>query len=96
MYLMLGLFASMILVGVGLLVSGVKKFSMKSESYNGYNYEDYDSQNEEQLRLLNEEMVRQENQQFMEESLKSVTPFEMSGYDMTQGNSFNDFNNGMF
>lgn len=49
-------------------------------------------------------------QRFAEEStreaLKSVTPFEMGGYDMNQGNSwnnnsnncnnFNDFGNGMF
>lgn len=96
MYLILVLFGGMILAGLGLLVNVLKKFSMKSESYNGYNHEAYDSQNEEQFRLFNEEMVRQQNQQFMEESLKSVTPFEMGGYDMTQGNSFNDFNNGMF
>lgn len=37
------------------------------------------------------------NRHFTEESLKSVTPFEMGGYDMTQGNSWNnnDFG-GMF
>ena len=37
------------------------------------------------------------NRHFTEESLKSVAPFEMGGYDMTQGNSWNnnDFG-GMF
>ena len=49
-----------------------------------------------------------QQQRFAEEStkeaLKSVTPFEMGGYDLNQGNSwndngcnnFNDFGNGMF
>lgn len=104
MYLMLFSFGSMIFIGLGLLVYGLKKFSMKSESYDGYDYEAYDNQQNEQARLIqeeqfrsfNEEMIRQQDQQFMEESLKSVTPFEMGRYDMTQGNSFNDFNNGMF
>lgn len=104
MYLMLFSFGSMIFIGLGLLVYGLKKFSMKSESYNGYGYEVYDNHQNEQARLIqedqfrsfNEEIIRQQDQQFMEESLKSVTPFEMGGYDMMQGNSFNDFNNGMF
>jgi ABC-type sulfate transport system substrate-binding protein len=104
MYLILVLFGSMIFIGVGLLGYGLKKFLMKSESYNEYDYEPYDNQQdeqegliqEEQFRLFNEEIIRQQDQQFMEESLKSVTPFEMGGYDMTQGNSFNDFNNEMF
>jgi hypothetical protein len=41
-----------------------------------------------------EEMQRQQHQQFvdwsMQESMKSVTPVEHGGYDMNQGNSFND------
>lgn len=32
----------------------------------------------------------------MEESRKSVTPFEQGSYDMHNGNSFNDFHNGGF
>ena len=45
-------------------------------------------------------------EEFTRDSLKSVTPFEMGGYDLNQGNSwnnnnnscnnFNDFGNGMF
>lgn len=50
--------------------------------------------NEDMDNGLMEEMQRQQNQQFvdwsMEESMKSVTPFEQGGYDMDQGNSFND------
>ena len=34
-----------------------------------------------------------ESRRFTEEGLKSVTPFEMGGYDMTQGNSWNYDNN---
>lgn len=47
-----------------------------------------------------DEMQRQQHQQFvdwsMEESRKSVTPFESGGYDMNNGNSFNDPHNGGF
>jgi len=39
-------------------------------------------------------MEQQQQQRFMDESIKSVTPFEHGGYDMTHRNSFNDFNNG--
>lgn len=43
-------------------------------------------------------------EEFTRESLKSVTPFEMGGYNLNQGNpwndngcnNFNDFGNGMF
>lgn len=60
-------------------------------------------QNEEmqrQQQLQRDEIQRQQNQQFlewsMEEGRKSVTPVEHGGYDMTQGNSFNDHNMGGF
>ena len=39
-------------------------------------------------------MQQQQQQEFMDFSLKSVTPFEMGGFDTSFGNSFNDFNNG--
>lgn len=45
---------------------------------------------------LMDQMNRQQQQFFMEEGLKSVTPWEMGGYDMNCGNSFNNFGNGMF
>ncbi len=38
-----------------------------------------------------QEMQRQQQEWAMQESMKAVTPFEMGGYDMTQGNSFNQF-----
>lgn len=36
-------------------------------------------------------IIDQQMQEFMDFSMKSVTPFEQGGFDMTQGNSFNDF-----
>ncbi|MCC3351823.1 hypothetical protein [Ruminococcus albus] len=49
---------------------------------------------QEQQRQFQEQQ-RQFNDWSTQESLKSVTPFEMGGYDMNQGNSFNNnnFNN---
>ena len=51
-------------------------------------------------------MQQRFTEEFTRESLKCVTPFEMGGYDLNQGNSwnnnnnscnnFNDFGNGMF
>ena len=49
----------------------------------------------EQDRLLNESL-RQQSEWAMSETMKACTPFEHGGYDMNQGNSFNNFNNGMF
>ena len=48
-------------------------------------------------RNVQQQQFDEVNRHFTEESLKSVTPFEMGGYDMTQGNSWNnnDFG-GMF
>lgn len=48
-------------------------------------------------RNVRQQQFDEMNRHFTEESLKSVTPFEMGGYDMTQGNSWNnnDFG-GMF
>lgn len=45
-----------------------------------------------QMNLFMQE--QQQQQEFMDFSLKSVTPFEMGGFDTSFGNSFNDFNNG--
>ncbi len=39
------------------------------------------------------DMQMQQMNDFMDTSLNNVTPFEMGGMDMTQGNSFNDMNN---
>ncbi len=55
-------------------------------------------------RECNQRQFDEHNRWAMEEGRKSVTPFEMGGYDMTQGNSWNNdcggggFNNfgGMF
>ena len=38
-------------------------------------------------RNVQQQQFDEMNRHFTEESLKSVTPFEMGGYDMTQGNS---------
>ena len=45
----------------------------------------------EQSRLFMEQQQREHERWAMEESLKSVTPFEHGGYDMHNGNSFNNF-----
>lgn len=41
-------------------------------------------------RNVQQQQFDEMNRHFTEESLKSVTPFEMGGYDMTQGNSWNN------
>ena len=43
-----------------------------------------------------QEQHHQQQEWMTEESIRSVTPFEMGGYDMTQGNSFNNFENNGF
>lgn len=50
---------------------------------------------QEQQNQLIQEQLLQHNEWAMEEARKCATPFEMGGYDMTQGNSFNNnnFNN---
>ena len=61
----------------------------------------YQSSEDDQFNQFQRDVQQQQfdemNRHFTEESLKSVTPFEMGGYDMTQGNSWNnnDFG-GMF
>lgn len=61
----------------------------------------YQSSEDDQFHRFQRDVQQQHfdemNRHFTEESLKSVTPFEMGGYDMTQGNSWNnnDFG-GMF
>ena len=61
----------------------------------------YQSSEDNQFHRFQRDVQQQQfdemNRHFTEESLKSVTPFEMGGYDMTQGNSWNnnDFG-GMF
>ena len=61
----------------------------------------YQSSEDDQFHRFQRDVQQQQfdemNRHFTEESLKSVTPFEMGGYDMTQGNSWNnnDFG-GMF
>ena len=61
----------------------------------------YQSSEDDQFNQFQRNVQQQQfdemNRYFTEESLKSVTPFEMGGYDMTQGNSWNnnDFG-GMF
>ena len=86
---MFGLFFGFICVVVMInLFSGES-----SEDYQRHHMDDFQQQ-----------QFDQHNRWAMEESRKSVTPFEMGGYDMTQGNSWNNdcggggFNNfgGMF
>ena len=52
------------------------------------------NQMHQQLMDQQNQMDQQFNQWAMDESIKSVTPFEMGGYDMSCGNSFNDFGGG--
>lgn len=51
----------------------------------------YQSSEDDQFNQFQRDVQQQHfdemNRHFTEESLKSVTPFEMGGYDMTQGNS---------
>ena len=56
-----------------------------------------DNQFNQFQRNVQQQQFDEMNRHFTEESLKSVTTFEMGGYDMTQGNSWNnnDFG-GMF
>lgn len=55
-------------------------------SFTEYHHDDNDYQN----RLFQDEMNRQFMEYSMEECMKASTPFEQGGYDMTQGNSFNE------
>ena len=50
-----------------------------------------DMQNFQNQQNLDQQM--QQMNDFMNFSMDSVTPFEMGGMDMNQGNSFNDMNN---
>lgn len=66
-------------------------------SFTEYHHDDNDYQNrlfQEQMdyqnRLFQDEMNRQFMDYSMEECMKASTPFEHGGYDMTQGNSFNE------
>ncbi len=57
--------------------------------------QNYMQQNRAHAQFVQQEQQRQFNNWAMEENCKSVTPFEMGGYEMNQGNSFNNnnFNN---
>ncbi|KZL92811.1 hypothetical protein [Clostridium magnum] len=78
------------------VVCGVVIFGFISNARKG-NHSSNNCINDIQVK---EEMERQQHQQFvdwsMEKSRKSVTPFESGGYDMHNGNSFNDPHNGGF
>lgn len=51
---------------------------------------------QEQQRQCQQQQFDEQNRQFqqwsMDENMKAATPFEMGGYDMNQGNSFNNPN----
>ncbi len=69
------------------------------------NQQNMEMLNQQNMDLLNQQIMEQNmlNQQMIDqhvmeqsnwaadEAMKMVTPFEMGGYDMTQGNSFNDY-----
>lgn len=80
-------------VGVLAYFFGGDVLSDFDSSFTEYHHDDNDYQN----RLFQDEMNCQDqifqgemNRQFMEESIKTVTPFEHGGYDMHNGNSFNE------
>lgn len=91
-------------VGVLTYFFGGDVLSDFDSSFIEYPHDDNDYQNrlfQEQMdyqnRLFQDEMNCQDqifqdemNRQFMEESIKTVTPFEHGGYDMHNGNSFNE------
>lgn len=89
-------------VFLGIVIAGIIVNAKQGSSSN--NWMDEIQVKEEIERHDNQQfmdkMQRQQHQQFvdwsMEESRKSVTPFEQGGYDMHNGNSFNDFHNGGF
>lgn len=53
--------------------------------------DDGNRMNDEMFQQFMREQEQLHMQEFMDFSIKSVTPFEQGGFDMTQGNSFNDF-----
>lgn len=53
--------------------------------------DDGNRMNDEAFQQFMREQEQLHMQEFMDFSIKSVTPFEQGGFDMTQGNSFNDF-----
>lgn len=73
-----------------------KKGIQRRGRYNYNNAHFMNNRNYNWNQAFMDEMNRQQNQFFMDECLKSVTPWEMGGYDMNNGNSFNNFGNGMF
>lgn len=50
----------------------------------------YNNNNDYHNRFIQDEMNRQFMEYSMEECMKASTPLEHGGYDMTQGNSFNE------
>ena len=69
-----------------------------SQSSDDYDYNEHcyldnsiDRMNYEMFQQFMREQEQLHMQEFMDFSMKSVTPFEQGGFDMTQGNSFNDF-----
>ena len=87
-FILVGLF---VLIGWFLAIKELLKSNKKTVSGNhGF----------EELYMLQQRFAEESTK----EALKSVTPFEMGGYDLNQGNSwndygcnnFNDFGNGMF
>lgn len=53
--------------------------------------DDGNRMNDEMFQQFMREQEQLHMQEFMDFFIKSVTPFEQGGFDMTQGNSFNDF-----
>lgn len=83
---------------MGLFIFLAMAFLMITASIEGQKGQRKGSRNRSRRRYHNknrrrqDQMNRQLQQWAMEESRKSVTPFEMGGYDLTQGNSFNNQN----
>lgn len=90
-----------ILAGIEIVVRLLRLVFKGTGSHNrrgghrGYDFNKSLQQHDEFVRQQNE-WAMSENEWAMSESLKSCTPFEHGGYDMNQGNSFNNFGNGMF
>ncbi|MBL4933283.1 hypothetical protein [Clostridium paridis] len=86
------IFCAVVRLIVSFFGKGNGQYKRRSNSRNLFT----DEMNRQQFQEFQEEMNRQQFQNFERESLKQITPFEHGGYDMTQGNSFNDNNhNGM-
>ena len=80
-----------LVITISVLASAGKGGIFHSGDSFGYSDQLFQQQMQENMhRENNDRFMRDMMNESMNESLKSVTPWEHGGYDMNQGNSFND------